>query len=118
MVADAADDVEVMRGDDVPEVLRDVVVLAAAGFLPHADAGDDLRRGHVGLQAGQRVHAVGQRIEYRRVVEPLRGGQVPFGAGDRVEIGQGFGHPAEFGTEDHLHVRVGQPRRTPLHPVA
>ena len=91
--------------------------LPLARLLPHPDAGDDLRNGHVRLQPGQHVLAVGQRIQDLRVVETLRCGQVAFGAGDRVQVGQGFWHPAEFGAEDHLHVRVGQPRRAPVHPV-
>ena len=116
-VADAADDVHVMPGDEVPEVLRDVAVLGAAGFLPHPDAGDDLGRGHVRLQPGQHVQPVGQRIEHLSVVETLGGGEVAFGAGDRVEVGQGFRHPAELGAEHHLHMRVGQPPGAPVHPV-
>ena len=72
----------------------DVAVLAAAGLLPHPQAGDDLRRGHVGLQPGQRVHPVRQRVEHLRVVEPLRGGQVPLPAGDRVQVGQRLGQAA------------------------
>ena len=76
------------------------------------------RRGHVGLQPGQLVDPVRQRVEHLRVVEPLRGGQVPLPAGDRVQVGQGLGQAAEFVLQHHLHLRVRQARGTPVHPVA
>ncbi len=117
VVAHAADHVHVMAGHDVPEVARDVAVLGAAGLLPHPDAGDDLRRGHVALQPGQDVQPVGQRVEHLGVVEPLRGGQVPLLAGDRVQVGERLGQPAELGLQDHLHLLVREPAGAPVHPV-
>ena len=92
--------------------------LRAAGLLPHPDARDDLRRGHVGLQPGQLVDPVRQRVEHLRVVEPLRGGQVPLLAGDGVQVGQRLGQAAELVLQHHLHLRVRQARGAPVHPVA
>ena len=66
---------------------------------------------------GSDVQPVGQRVEHLRVVEALRGGQVPLLAGDRVEVGERFGQPAEFGLQDHLHLVVGQAAGAPVHPV-
>ena len=77
-----------------------------------------LRRGHVGLQPGQLVDPVRQRVEHLRVVEPLRGGQVPLPAGDGVQVGQRLGQAAEFVLQHHLHLRVRQARGAPVHPVA
>ena len=51
------------------------------------------------------------------MVEPLGRLEVPFRAGDAVQVGQRLGQPAELVLQHLLHVRVAQPRGAGAHPV-
>ncbi len=117
-VAVAADDVGVVVGDDPPEVLPDRAVAVREPFLPHPYRADHLRDLGVGVQSGEPVLALRQRVEHPGVDEAF-GDVEPAGvSGERVQIGQHVVHPAELGLQHPLHVLVAQPARARVDPLA
>ena len=103
--------------DPVPEERCDAAVAFVARAFVFADGSYDLRNLHVPVMPRQRILPGRQRPQKGAMVETLRQVEVfPF-AGQRVDVGQRFGHAAVFAYQDPGHLLVRESGNQAVEPI-
>ena len=108
---------EPLLDDLPPEVFGDVAVAVLAGQLVASSRADDLRDLRVDVQALQLVPVLGERIEERRLREPVAELEILFLAGGGREVVEHLVHSAVLDLEHALPVRIREAGRAPPHPA-